>query len=182
MGWIFKTNQSKADLIADRTRNQETEGCKYECLSYRVIGNHLWKISKYTNKETGKVIMEICLDLLSSQKNYGWGYKDLCESMGPSYYDCPLSFLNECPAVLDSQYAVGWRDAVRQYHASKKIQKSKYANVEIGRMYTIIGSDEVPNITITGKHKNRWVGVYNGNKYQIPAEMLGDRIDIIKNS
>lgn len=44
---------------------------------------------------------------------YNFSYKDMEESMGPCYYDCPVSILNVL-SPTDSEFANNWREACRQ--------------------------------------------------------------------
>jgi hypothetical protein len=54
-------------------------------------------------------------DLLHYQKDFGWGYKDMDEAMGPCYYSCPLSYLDLVPIDKFGGNAQ-WRELVRTYH------------------------------------------------------------------
>ena len=44
---------------------------------------------------------------------YNFSYKDMEESMGPCYYDCPISILNML-SPTDSEFANNWRETCRQ--------------------------------------------------------------------
>jgi len=48
-----------------------------------------------------------------------WGYKDVDETMGPCQTDFPVSWL-DLLSPCDSQYAVEWRQAVRERAARMK--------------------------------------------------------------
>ena len=58
----------------------------------------------------------IACDLLRYERDCGWGYKDLDESMHPYFYSCPLKYLDLVPI---EQYGgnVEWRGFVRSHHA-----------------------------------------------------------------
>ena len=60
----------------------------------------------------------ITCDLLRYQMGYGWGYKDMEESMHPCYYSCPLGYLDMVPI---DQYGGNdqWREAVKVHHARR---------------------------------------------------------------
>lgn len=174
MGWLFSKNQSKQELIKKRLQSHENDTIKWEYISHSIKGNCLWKILKHTNKLTGEVKKVICLDLLSYQKGYGYGYKDMDETMGPCYYSVPVSWFKmvACP---DAHYAKLWRENVISHNDEKKAQKAKYLKLEIGKTYSLIRAS-IPQITVTGKRKNTYIGVYNGSAYSLPVRMIGSEI------
>ena len=43
--------------------------------------------------------------------DHDWGYKDMDESMGPCYYDCPERLMRQ--SDVDDANAVEWREACR---------------------------------------------------------------------
>jgi len=173
MGWLFKAGYTKNRLCAERVKTQENEFGIWEYPKYRLAGSCLWKICIRTDKETGAKESYICLDLIRSQKNYGYGYKDMCEESGPCYYTCPLSFFDIVPCPGNS-YAAEWRQAVRQYQAEAKAQKLRYAAIKPGETYSLIKS-KIPFVIITRKEGRKIIGSYMGALYRIPVKMLGER-------
>lgn len=110
MGWIFECSpRSKTNFIEDLTR--ETE--KAICLAKSTKGNHLWTVWEEKDNKNRHIV----LFLLSSNKKC-WGYKDISESAGPCYYDCPKKFLKLVP-IPDSPYAQEWRDKVLSTKSTK---------------------------------------------------------------
>jgi hypothetical protein len=98
-------------------------GNKTLLLAMYLRGNNFWVLIKPEEGDN-----EIGLFRLYS-KDGCWGYKDMSESCGPLYYDCPLSFLDRAPEpngfnknLLDSGRS--WRDFVRDYHNDIK-QRTK---------------------------------------------------------
>ena len=60
--------------------------------------------------------------VLTSRRDGEWGYKDLCETMGPHEAQAPLRLL-DLLSPLDPEagrYAQGWRDKVRATHEAKR--------------------------------------------------------------
>ena len=60
--------------------------------------------------------------VLTSRRDGEWGYKDLCETMGPHEAQAPLRLL-DLLSPLDPEagrYAQGWREKVRAHHAAKR--------------------------------------------------------------
>jgi hypothetical protein len=128
MGWLFKCGCSCRDLIAERIENwgrttPEGMSVKSTCLAhcYRggVFSGVLWTVweRSFTKNEAEVQPNErwIGCDLLRSQRGFGWGYKDMDESMGPSFYSCPLKYLDLVPIERFGGNAE-WRATVRRYH------------------------------------------------------------------
>ncbi len=130
MGWTFKRDASKADIIRecleswDNTVTEENKAytdkplgtrIRSEVLRYRVIGNNLWAVRETTytapDGKTEKRLW-IALSLLDREPGYGWGHKDLDESMGPAETNCPVEFLDAVP-LPEGPYAAKWREEVR---------------------------------------------------------------------
>lgn len=101
MGWYYTIGGTRRSLIAELTKSQPGRTCLRHCLR----GNILWAVRE---DQSGKFIT--CDRLMPSKD--GWGHKPLDESMGPIYYTCPLSYLDETLPINES-----WRANVRNYHA-----------------------------------------------------------------
>ena len=69
------------------------------------FGRHLWMLIQ--PKEGPSFI---CLFKLSSYDG-DWGYKPIDESMGPCYWDCPVSLIKQADPAT-TEYAAKWRKAV----------------------------------------------------------------------
>lgn len=177
MGWLFSTRWStRAELVAHLRSLASGSESKYEIVRASVIGNHHWYIGR--RRDTG--VTWIGLDLLQGGKHDGlpsWGYKDMDESMGPCYYDCPLSFLEQVPLNPAYQYAAGWREKVRQFHADREARKSlkpgdhvEYAGhvYELERPASALGK---PASTRYGWNVRRVPG---GAQYRMKAHQLAD--------
>jgi hypothetical protein len=132
MGWLFTAGSTRKTLIAERTSNWTTEGAEgmtvtSTCLAHRYRGGAfsgvLWAVWERTFTRDGQPVKPverwITCDLLRHQRDYGWGYKDLDESMHPYFYSCPLKYLEMVPI---DQYGgnAEWRECVRVYHARQK--------------------------------------------------------------
>ncbi len=131
MGWLFTRGSTRKDLIAERSANWERttdDGLevKSTCLAHCYRGGSfsgvLWAVWERTFTKDGQAVQPterwITCDLLRYQSNYGWGYKDLDESMHPYFYSCPLGYLSMVP--LDQYGGNGeWRQGVTTYHAQQ---------------------------------------------------------------
>ena len=132
MGWLFKVGSTRRELIDERTRSSATAGpnsmavattCLAHCYRGNLYSGVLWSVWERTFTRHGEQAQPterwITCDLLRYQKDYGWGYKDLDESVHPFYYSCPLKYLDLVPI---DQYGgnAEWREGVRAYHARQK--------------------------------------------------------------
>jgi hypothetical protein len=103
MGWDFTNGASKADVVEDI---KKTIGERH--VASEVVGNEFWVV-----ETTGGVGgPHIVLFLLDRDPGFGWGYKDMTESMGPFYYGCPEEYLAMCPVTNQK-----WRDQWKENHA-----------------------------------------------------------------
>lgn len=96
MGWDFTKGASKSDVVEDI---KKTIGDRL--VAAKVVGNEFWVVET-TGGALGK---HIVLFLLDKEDGFGWGYKDMTESMGPFYYGCPAEYLEMCPVTSQA-----WRD------------------------------------------------------------------------
>lgn len=111
MGWSFSCNTShgRKDLI-EQLRRPSRFGPDTELLQACAIGNHHWYLART------KGVTWIGLDLMQGGgRTMGWGYKNMDESCGPNYYDCPISYLDK--ASEPTGYAIAWRAEVCRQHA-----------------------------------------------------------------
>ena len=143
MGWLFKAGSTRKELVEERTRSWAGAGADNTVVStvslahcYRgnPFSGVLWAVWERTSTKDGQQAQPterwITCDLLRYQKDYGWGYKDLDESMHPFYYSCPLGYLEKVPI---DQYGgnAEWREGVRGYHAQQKTTMTRLKGVKL---------------------------------------------------
>lgn len=137
MGWLFKQGYSRKDLIVDLTKSWERtteQGVLVQTTSlthcYRggVFSGVLWGVWDRTflkeDVETKPNQRWITCDLLRYETGFGWGYKDMEESMHPYYYSCPFGYLKMVPIETFGGNAT-WREGVLSYHARLKDRRQK---------------------------------------------------------
>jgi len=116
MGWLYQPGQTREGLIRMLIEPYDGPKALHEPIAGCLRGNVLWSVVQVTAKEdlgwigAGEVGRFIRCDLLDGSPE-GWGYKEMCESMGPYYYTCPLEYLRMVP-VAD----IDWRKKVFDYH------------------------------------------------------------------
>lgn len=133
MGWTTCIGYDKERLLKDRLRDKSNGTTDWKVLAHSLRGHHLWYVVERTDHGDGykSTIRYIALDLIGYDRYHGggWGYKDVCESMGLSEKDCPLKFLDMVPVPCDSDYAHNWRKAVREWHNMTNAQRKKLKEI-----------------------------------------------------
>lgn len=123
MGWDFcKTWKTTADVVKSITQGYGVQTSKL--IKQRVEkgcddpSHVLWTIG-FSKPSKEHPVAEAYIGCFLIQKVRGeWGYKALCESMGPCYYDCPLEYLQQVPIA-----SVSWRKQVVAFHEGKEIKQ-----------------------------------------------------------
>ena len=160
MGWLFTQGSSKSDIIRKLTATEENETRRWETLTHSVRGNVLWAVVEITHKQEQTNKRYIVCYLLRSDKGYGWGYKDMDESMFPYYFSCPLKYLAMVPVAN-----ADWRAEVQKYHERRN------RKVDIGQKIGLVNAS-IPWVVITSKRP--LLGTYDGMCYRVPRRMLGE--------
>jgi hypothetical protein len=135
MGWLFTFGSTRRGLIQERTENWErtTEDgmvvkstCLAHCFRGGCFSGLLWSVWERTFTRDGQPVQAterwIACDLLRYQRDYGWGYKDMDESMHPYYYSCPLSYLEMVPLDQFGGNAE-WREGVKAHHERRRAKR-----------------------------------------------------------
>jgi hypothetical protein len=131
MGSIFGW-KTRDEIVAYAT-SQDFWSKGVVILATRVVGSHVWQAIQL---QDGRRMVSLVLILHGGGE---WGYKGMDETMGPVYYDCPLSLLELVGDPIGS-YAVAWREKVRAYHAAKKAKRTLHAGDAVeygGRVYRL---------------------------------------------
>ena len=152
MGWLYNTRpQSKDSFVQEILDHNFGPSSKFTLLDRSLRGNRLWVLVQSHGHDPA-----IGLFLLQRGRDGCWGYKDLDESSGPYYYDCPLRWLNQAPEPLmrtGSHLGSGrtWRDFVRDHHAQQAANRKRirppvgstirlgehFAASHVGRQYQV---------------------------------------------
>ncbi|MGP3790508.1 hypothetical protein [Pseudomonas sp. B392_1p] len=128
MGWLF-SSWSRSELIHHLIQPEDNPRVSTRVIAHALRGNVLWSVVELTAKvesihqdlAPGESLRYIRCDLLQ-RSGHQWGYKDLCESVHPFYYTCPLSYLDMVPVASPE-----WRERVRAYHAERRRPKATVA-------------------------------------------------------
>jgi len=172
MGWLFTKGQSRAALIERRIHSEDNEAASYSTIAHCTKGNVLWTVREVIHKQaTGNRIPDtahryIGCDLMACQRGFGWGYKDMDESVHPYYYTCPLSFLDMAPKTCPD-----WRALVREYHARMSRE------IRIGDIWSLQPGYTVRQVEIVSIKPLHGIGRPDGRRYRLRRSVLADRLD-----
>ena len=72
-------------------------------------------------KKPEKVVAIMCL-IRYTRDHYNFGYKDMDETMGPYYYNCPARILKQLTPT-DNETALAWRNACQERLDKRKARK-----------------------------------------------------------
>jgi hypothetical protein len=121
MGWTFLYNvPDKHQAIELCTRESNT----LKCILKAIHGNNLWTVWDDSQSKKKTIIL-----FRLGKDNGNWGYKDVTEYQGPSYYDCPESFLSIAPCSNKD-----WRGKVHCFHLKERENKEIIKSLEVGMM------------------------------------------------
>lgn len=142
MGWTsysathYKKGQVDRKAECDHIFNDDMVGIsshdiigKFTVLKSTMVGSVYYaavqktKFATAEEPEMTKVFAAICLTSVNNKDYYNFSYKDMDESCGPCYCDCPASILNLLTPT-ESEFANEWRKKCRQNIEDKKIKNS----------------------------------------------------------
>jgi len=119
MGTFFPKGATKDNVISEIRFD-----LRKSLIESTVVGNILWGLVELLsdNPNAGKKLI-ICYKLVNSKG--GWGYKPMDETMGPNFYDCPMTFLSNASEPLN-EYSKKWRAEVRKHYIEKCDKMSRH--------------------------------------------------------
>ena len=146
MGWTSYSRwnspttreEERAEIIRLYTTLVEQAPYTAECLMASKVGSTWYVAIRLTPKpgrEIAGPVMSGCVPdengaityagvILTNRHGGEWGYKDMCEAMGPIQAEAPLKLLSLL-SPLDPEtdrHAQAWRDTVRATHEAKRKQ------------------------------------------------------------
>ncbi len=109
---------TKAQAIRDELANVSASSA---VLAHRTIGSRLWLLAQ---AHTGTLAGRKWIGLTLIECRGGEAVvKCLDETLGPHYYDCPLSYLARADEPL-GPHAGPWREQVRAFHANRSSKRT----------------------------------------------------------
>jgi len=167
VGSYFTNGATRADVIAELTEEKISEDRIFRTLRKCFRGNTMYAL--HESGKPGEVSKWICVYLLIRGGEYHWGYKPIEESMGPYYFDCPVSYLDEADATT-SQSAIEWRAEVRRLAAIRSSIKPK-----VGEVWSLTNGCTVKRIRITSLRPLR--GTFHGTIYKLKKKLLVEKVE-----
>ena len=121
----YKNGKVDRKAECDAQLNFETENRTCRVLKSSMRGSIYYAAVETIMKATGEREVWAAVFKTYGQDRqdpyFNFGYKDMEETMGPSYYDCPVSIL-DLLTPTDNEAAIEWRDKCRNKPAKKKIE------------------------------------------------------------
>jgi hypothetical protein len=139
MGWLYQKDPLAREQIIPHLKRGAIEWdaaeTKAEVLDAAIVGGAVYAAVRVTFKtdndergrKAGSSFVTAFVVLFRNTQRDGFGFKDMCEAMGPSANDCPkrimklLTPIDEWPAGADPSYAEKWRQSVMVKHAKQHI-------------------------------------------------------------
>lgn len=154
MGWDSAYHWTKKSTVVNETAASLVRN-GYAILAQKSTASGVWFAIEKNDKR------EILLALI---KKHGgmFSRKDISESAGPSYYDCPISFFDIVPCP--GSYATEWREKV------KEISQRKTRELKPGMVIDLYGK----RYQVQEKKKNSWIvsECEVGGRYRLTRQQL----------
>lgn len=138
MGWLFRQDITRKELIADITKSWERQSSetlvRTECLAHCFRGGAfsgvVWAVWKRRFLKDGEEAESqqrwITCDLLEYRRDAGWGNKSMDEAMHPFYYSCPKKYLDMVPIDIYGGNTE-WRTEVNNHHERQREKRKARA-------------------------------------------------------
>ena len=173
MGWLSGWN-SRDEVVAHLTKE-----IGERLVRSTRIGKVLWTVER---KPAAGGLFIGCYLLSGGRESYdgssvgrggdrSWGYKDLCESMGPVEVTCPLAYLALVPQA-DGAFAGPWRERVRAYHAKRVEQTAIAGAARVGDRIELREGCKPSVLTVTERRGSALVCSCDGIAYRVAAAQV----------
>lgn len=140
MGWTTSSYwESKQDVVKNCTSSSFWGGDRFKVHKHTLKGGHLWVLVELlTGEDKGKLFVTL---FLIERFDGEYGYKDIDETCGPCYYDCPIGYVNAADKSGEplSDSAKNWRKKVREYHKEQKAERERVAQLTPGTHVELYG-------------------------------------------
>lgn len=159
---------------------------KYEVLKSSMKGSIYYaavKKTKFSEPEKATVFAAICMTSVKLKDHFNFSYKDMDETCGPYYYDCPAGIL-ELLSPTNNEYALNWRKKCIE-KAEETRNPYSLGNLPVGSIVKFKAPFEMKQfkkgeeVTVQKMHVgkvNRWVC----GSYYYPSKIIGDEYDVVR--
>ena len=170
MGWYFTHGAERRDVIEELTEDTSKDGRVFRTLRKCFRGNTMYALHEGGPADGPKKWIGV---YLLQRSDIGWGYKPMDETMGPNYYDCPVSYLDAADEPAND-YAKEWREACRKGAAARAAKKPK-----VGETWSLRGC-RIDAVRITSLKPLR--GMHRGSVYRIKRDLLDCKVEPVGNN
>lgn len=159
---------------------------KYEVLKSSMKGSIYYaavKKTKFSEPEKATVFAAICMTSVKLKDHFNFSYKDMDETCGPYYYDCPAGIL-ELLSPTNNEYALNWRKKCIE-KAEETRNPYSLGNLPVGSIVKFKAPFEMKQfkkgeeVTVQKMHVGkvtRWVC----GSYYYPSKIIGDEYDVVR--
>jgi hypothetical protein len=170
MGWLYGW-KSREELTAHLLNEPTT----YTTLAHRRTSEGgesvLWAVHEVAaGREKAGTKFLVCYLIGHDRRDGTFGYKDLGEECGPCFYSCPVKFLDMVPEP-DGEYAHGWREKVRQFHAQAAARRQFIRTLKVGDTVNLREGCTPSSIKVTSLKPLRGTGA-NGVTYRVSERYI----------
>lgn len=131
MGWTgyhagyYKNGKIDRKAECDDVFTWENGSKKVSVVKSAMVGTVYYAAVRILDEENGQndVFGAVALTSVDNSDYFNFKYKDMDETVGPGYYDCPKGIL-DLLTPTDSEWANEWRAKCREKLASKKEKKT----------------------------------------------------------
>lgn len=129
MGWLYSEQwQSQKEVEKHLIGQIAQAGCKV--LDTSSCWGEFYALCEHPNGERDIFVALIKGTKPSRHKCGEFGYKSMCESVGPFYHNCPERILSQ--STDQSETAVAWRDNCRKLRKEKSLQRKVLKSLKEG--------------------------------------------------
>lgn len=159
---------------------------KYEVLKSSMKSSVYYaavKKTKFSEPEKATVFAAICMTSVNLKDHFNFSYKDMDETCGPYYYDCPVGIL-KLLSPTNNEYALNWRKKCREKTKEKR-NPYRLSNLPVGSIVKfkapfdmkvhLKGNDITVQKMRIGK-ATRWVC----GSYYYPSKVIGDNYEVVR--
>ena len=119
MGWLYQNEPLRHEKPVDYFRRELTfsrDGMSSTVLDAAAVRGTVYAAVRNTNYPVpGADYVYCAVILFKNNERDGFGYKDMCESMGPCEVDCPdriMKLLTPVEQIPNPSYTADWRERV----------------------------------------------------------------------
>ena len=123
----------KRKYECDKANTWDEPNSSCRVLKSAMCGSVWYGACEFTNKQTGKskVFGAVCLTQIDNSEYCNFFIKEIDESMGPNYYDCPSAIIKML-SPTDNKFALEWRQKCLETVENRTKKMKKLQKLPIG--------------------------------------------------